>query len=123
MIRIEHLYKSFGENPVLKDISIEYVPGKCNMVIGASGSGKTVLLKTLIGLYEPDSGSIWYGNEDLAAMTYDQKKKLRQRIGMLFQASALFDFATVLENIMFPMDFCTDWSKEQKIGQGKCQGL
>ena len=119
MIRIEHLYKSFGENPVLKDISIEYVPGKCNMVIGASGSGKTVLLKTLIGLYEPDSGSIWYGNEDLAAMTYDQKKKLRQRIGMLFQASALFDFATVLENIMFPMDFCTDWSKEQKIERAR----
>ena len=115
MIRIEHLYKSFGENPVLKDISIEYVPGKCNMVIGASGSGKTVLLKTLIGLYEPDSGSIWYGNEDLAAMTYDQKKKLRQRIGMLFQGSALFDFATVEENVMFPMNFFTDWSLEQKM--------
>ena len=119
MIRIEHLYKSFGENPVLKDISIEYVPGKCNMVIGASGSGKTVLLKTLIGLYEPDSGSIWYGNEDLAAMTYDQKKKLRQRIGMLFQASALFDFATVLENIMFPMDFCTGWTRAEKLDRAR----
>ena len=119
MIRIEHLYKSFAGVQILKDITIEYSPGKCNMVIGASGSGKTVLLKTLIGLYEPDSGSIWYGDEDLAAMTYDQKKKLRQRIGMLFQASALFDFATVLENIMFPMDFCTDWSKAQKIERAR----
>ena len=104
MIKVEHLYKSFGNTPILQDISIEYLPGKCNMVIGASGSGKTVLLKTLIGLYEPDSGSIWYGTEDLASMTYDQKKKLRQRIGMLFQASALFDFATVIDNIMFPME-------------------
>lgn len=119
MIKVEHLYKSFGDTPVLKDISIEYLPGKCNMVIGASGSGKTVLLKTLIGLYEPDSGSIWYGGEDLASMTYGQKKRLRQRIGMLFQASALFDFATVLENIMFPMDFCTGWSKKEKIERAR----
>lgn len=114
MIRIEHLNKSFSGTQILKDISIEYLPGRCNMVIGASGSGKTVLLKTLIGLYSPDSGNIWYGDENLAAMSYDQKKRLRQRIGMLFQASALFDFATVLENIMFPMDFCTDWSFSRK---------
>lgn len=119
MIRIEHLYKSFGSTTVLKDISVEYSPGKCNMVIGASGSGKTVLLKTLIGLYEPDSGNIWYGEENLAAMTYEQKTRLRRRIGMLFQASALFDFATVLENIMFPMDFCTDWSKRQKVERAR----
>ena len=119
MIKVEHLYKSFGNTPILQDISIEYLPGKCNMVIGASGSGKTVLLKTLIGLYEPDSGSIWYGTEDLASMTYDQKKKLRQRIGMLFQASALFDFATVIDNIMFPMAFCTSWSRRQKIERAR----
>lgn len=115
MIKVEHLNKSFNGTPILKDISLEYLPGRCNMVIGASGSGKTVLLKTLIGLYGPDSGEIWYGSERLSNMTYEEKKKLRQRIGMLFQASALFDFATVLENIMFPMDFCTDWTREQKI--------
>lgn len=119
MIKVEHLNKSFGNTKVLKDISIEYMPGKCNMVIGASGSGKTVLLKTLIGLYEPDSGNIWYGSDNLAAMDYDQKKKLRQRIGMLFQASALFDFATVIENIMFPMDFCTDWSMQEKLERAR----
>lgn len=119
MIKIEHLCKSFGDAAILKDISIDYFPGKCNMVIGASGSGKTVLLKTLIGLYEPDSGSIWYGDEDLAAMDYDQRKKLRQRIGMLFQASALFDFATVIENITFPMDFCTSWSRAEKLDRAR----
>ena len=70
MIRIEHLNKSFSGTQILKDISIEYLPGRCNMVIGASGSGKTVLLKTLIGLYSPDSGNIWYGDENLAAMSY-----------------------------------------------------
>lgn len=119
MIKVEHLNKSFNGTPILKDISLEYLPGRCNMVIGASGSGKTVLLKTLIGLYGPDSGEIWYGSERLSNMTYEEKKKLRQRIGMLFQASALFDFATVLENIMFPMDFCTDWTREQKIERAR----
>ena len=76
-------------------------------------------VKTLIGLYEPDSGSIWYGNEDLAAMNYDERKRLRQRIGMLFQASALFDFATVIENIMFPMDFCTGWTRAEKLDRAR----
>lgn len=119
MIKVEHLNKSFNGTAVLKDISLEYQPGKCNMVIGASGSGKTVLLKTLIGLYSPDSGEIWYGKEKLSSMTYEEKKRLRQRIGMLFQASALFDFATVLGNIIFPMDFCTDWTRAQKIERAR----
>lgn len=119
MIRVEHLCKSFAGKEILKDISVNYEPGKCNMVIGASGSGKTVLLRTLIGLYEPDSGNIWYDRENLASMEYLEKKKLRQRIGMLFQASALFDFATVLENVMFPMDFCTDWSEKEKIERAR----
>lgn len=119
MIKIEHLCKGFNGKEILKDISVEYAPGKCNMVIGASGSGKTVMLKTLIGLYEPDSGNIWYDSENLASMGYDEKKRLRQRIGMLFQASALFDFATVLDNIIFPMDFCTDWSRKQKVERAR----
>lgn len=114
MIKVENLVKSFDGVQVLKGINVEYEAGKCNMIIGASGSGKTVLLKHLIGLLEPDSGDICYGDTKLSGMTYAQKKKLRQRIGILFQSSALFDFATVLENVMFPMDFFTDWSYAEK---------
>lgn len=113
MIKVEHLCKSFEGKEVLKDINVEYEPGKCNMIIGASGSGKTVLLKNLIGLMEPDSGEIYYGDQRLTTMNYAQKKSLRQNIGVLFQGSALFDFATVIENVMFPMQFFTDWSKAQ----------
>ena len=115
MIRVEHLYKSFDGRQVLKDINVEYEPGKCNMIIGASGSGKTVLLKNLIGLMEPDSGEILYGDQRLTVMNYAERKNLRQNIGILFQGSALFDFATVLENVMFPMQFFTDWSKVQMV--------
>lgn len=114
MIKVEHLYKGFDGTPILKDISVTYEPGQCNMIIGASGSGKTVLLKNLIGLIQPDSGEIWYGDQKMSEMTSKEKMKLRQRIGILFQGSALFDFATVLENVMFPMDFFTDWSPAQK---------
>lgn len=114
MIRVEHLYKGFDGVPVLKDISVTYEPGQCNMIIGASGSGKTVLLKNLIGLLQPDSGDIFYGDERMADMTMEEKMKLRQRIGILFQGSALFDFATVIENVMYPMEFFTDWSAAQR---------
>ena len=114
MIKVEHLYKSFNGVQVLKDINVVYEPGKCNMIIGASGSGKTVLLKNLIGLMEPDRGEISYGEQKFTTMTYEQKKALRQNIGILFQGSALFDFATVIENVMFPMEFFTDWSAAQR---------
>lgn len=113
MIKVEHLFKSFDGVAVLKDISLEYEPGKCNMIIGASGSGKTVLLKNLIGLLSPDSGEIYYGDHKLSAMTDKERSLLRQNIGILFQGSALFDFATVIENVMFPMRFFTDWSEAQ----------
>lgn len=113
MIKVENLYKSFDGVQVLKDISVEYNSGQCNMIIGASGSGKTVLLKNLIGLMEPDSGDICYGDRKLSQMSFEQKRALRQKIGILFQGSALFDFATVIENVMFPMEFFTDWSKAQ----------
>ena len=119
MIQVEHLYKGFDGVPVLKDINVTYETGKCNMIIGKSGSGKTVLLKCLIGLLEPDSGDILYGDQGLSRMNYAQKKTLRQKIGILFQGSALFDFATVLENVMFPMDFFTDWSRAQKIERAR----
>lgn len=114
MIKVENLYKGFDGVPVLKDINVEYEPGKCNMIIGASGSGKTVLLKNLIGLLEPDSGDISYGDRKLSAMTENEKRMLRKDIGILFQGSALFDFATVIENVMFPMEFFTDWSYAQR---------
>ena len=114
MIKVEHLYKSFDGVQVLKDINVEYEPGKCNMIIGASGSGKTVLLKNLIGLMEPDSGDISYNGEKISVLDYKEKMALRQKIGILFQGSALFDFATVIENVMFPMEFFTDWSEAQR---------
>ena len=114
MIKVENLNKSFDGVQVLKDISVEYEPGKCNMIIGASGSGKTVLLKNLIGLMEPDSGDICYGDRKLSEMSYKEKMLLRQNIGILFQGSALFDFATVIENVMFPMEFFTTWSEAQR---------
>lgn len=114
MIKVENLNKSFDGVPVLKDINVTYEPGRCNMIIGASGSGKTVLLKNLIGLMEPDSGEICYGDRKLSEMTDKEKILLRQNIGILFQGSALFDFATVIENVMFPMEFFTDWSEAER---------
>ena len=114
MIKVEHLYKSFDGVQVLKDINVEYEPGKCNMIIGASGSGKTVLLKNLIGLMTPDSGDISYADRKMSGMDYKERMSLRKNIGILFQGSALFDFATVLENVMFPMEFFTDWSYAQR---------
>ena len=114
MIKVEHLYKSFDGVQVLKDINMEYEPGKCNMIIGASGSGKTVLLKNLIGLMEPDSGDISYGDVKMSELNYKEKMCLRKNIGILFQGSALFDFATVIENVMFPMEFLTDWSEAER---------
>lgn len=114
MIKVENLNKSFDSVQVLKNINVEYETGKCNMIIGASGSGKTVLLKNLIGLMEPDSGSILYGDRNMSVLSYKEKMLLRRDIGVLFQGSALFDFATVLENVMFPMEFFTDWSPAQR---------
>lgn len=114
MITVKNLNKSFGENHVLKDISVTYKPGQCSLIIGASGSGKTVLLKSLVGLHEPDSGEIWYEGVLFNKLGFKDKKNIRKQIGMLFQGSALFDFATIEENVRFPMDFFTDWSLEEK---------
>lgn len=119
MIRVENLNKSFGTLQVLKDISAEYEPGKCNMIIGKSGSGKTVLLKNIMGLMIPDSGDVWYGDRKLSSLSYEEKMALRQKIGVLFQGSAIFDFATVIENVMFPMQFFTDWSRDRMIERAR----
>ncbi|MBR5074322.1 MAG: ATP-binding cassette domain-containing protein [Bacteroidales bacterium] len=114
MIEVKGLYKEFDGRPVLEDINIQFRDGECSLIIGASGSGKTVLLKNLVGLYEPDKGDILYGDKNFTRMKFEERKLFRKEMGMLFQESALFDFATVEENIMFPMDFFTDWSLEQK---------
>ena len=90
MIKVEHLYKSFDGVQVLKDINVEYEPGKCNMIIGVSGSGKTVLLKNLIGLMTPDSGEISYDDSRMSLLDYKQRMELRKNIGILFQDNTVF---------------------------------
>ena len=115
MIRVNNLNKFFGEKQVLHDISITYKPGECSLIIGASGSGKTVFLKSLVGLLTPDSGEIWYGKIQFNALSFKEQRSIRKEIGMLFQGSALFDFATVEENVRFPMDFFTTWSDKEKL--------
>lgn len=115
MIQVNNLNKYFGEKQVLHDISIKYKPGECSLIIGASGSGKTVFLKSLVGLLTPDSGEIWYGKIQFNALSFKEQRSIRKEIGMLFQGSALFDFATVEENVRFPMDFFTTWSDKEKL--------
>lgn len=114
MIRVENVSKSFNLRPVLTSISAEFERGKTNLIIGQSGSGKTVLLKSIVGLHEVDEGSIYFGDVKFNALNFEQKKTLRQQIGMLFQGGALFDSATVEENVMFPLNMFTDMSKSEK---------
>ncbi len=113
MIEIKGLYKSFGDNSVLEDINAAFEPGNVNMIIGASGSGKSVMMKTLVGLIRPDKGEIFYDGEDFLTMDIPNRKKLCQKIGMLFQASALFDSLNTEENVAFPMKIFTRDSKKE----------
>jgi phospholipid/cholesterol/gamma-HCH transport system ATP-binding protein len=115
MIEIKNLKKGFGDKIVIDDVSATMEAGKCNLIIGSSGSGKTVLMKCLVGLFEPDSGEINYGGKNITTMNDEEKKELRQQIGMLFQGSALFDSKTVEENIMFPLDMFTKDSYADKM--------
>ena len=119
MISVKNIYKQFDGKEVLKNISIEYKQGECSLIIGASGSGKTVLLKTIVGLFKPDSGDIWYDNIHLNSLNEIEIKNLRSNIGMLFQGSALFDFANAEENVMFPLNFFSDKSYEEKLEIGR----
>lgn len=114
MITVNHLHKSFGNKSVLRDISCEMVSGKINLIIGTSGSGKTVFLKCLVGLMQVDSGEIKYQGEDFIHMAEKDKKELRTQIGMLFQGSALFDSLNVEQNVMFPLDMFTKRSFQEK---------
>ena len=117
MITIKNIKKSFGDKTILKDISATFFDGKCNLIIGASGSGKTVLTKCMVGLYKPDLGEIYYEDKDVIQMSIDERKLLRQQIGMLFQGSALFDSMTVEDNIKFPLDMFTKWSIDEKLNR------
>lgn len=107
MIRIEDIHKSFGEQEVLKGISTNFERGKTNLIIGQSGSGKTVMLKCLLGLFEPDKGKIYYQEKAIQDMDIEQKRLLREDVGMLFQGGALFDSMTIEENVMFPLRMFT----------------
>jgi len=114
MIEFKNIHKSFGENVVLTDVSHVMQTGMCNLIIGTSGSGKTVLQKCLVGLFEPDSGEIIYDGLSFTDMTGENRKELRQQIGMLFQGSALFDSMTVEQNVMFPLDMFSKMNHAEK---------
>jgi phospholipid/cholesterol/gamma-HCH transport system ATP-binding protein len=114
MIRAEHISKSFAGREVLKDISAVFEPGKTNLIIGKSGSGKTVFLKCLVGLLDVDEGKIFYNDVQFNSLDFKAKKEIRKDMGMLFQGSALFDSMTVEENVMFPLEMFTNMSREEK---------
>jgi phospholipid/cholesterol/gamma-HCH transport system ATP-binding protein len=114
MIEFKHIGKQFGDNRVLTDVSHVMQTGKCNLIIGTSGSGKTVLQKCLVGLFEPDNGQIFYDGISFTEMNNQNRKELRQQIGMLFQGSALFDSMTVEQNVMFPLDMFSKMSLGEK---------
>ena len=114
MIEIKNIYKSFGKSEVLKDISAKFERGKTNLIIGQSGSGKTVLLKCLLGLYSIDHGELIYDSIHSSKMNDEDKVNIKKDMGMVFQGSALFDSLTVLENVRFPLDMLTKYSEKKK---------
>ncbi|MEO8720808.1 MAG: ATP-binding cassette domain-containing protein [Ginsengibacter sp.] len=115
MIEIKEVRKAFGDKEILKGVNAVMETGKTNLIIGSSGSGKTVLQKCLVGLFEVDSGEILFDGRDLTTMAQEDRKELRQQIGMLFQGSALFDSMTVEQNIKFPLDMFTKWNHSKKM--------
>lgn len=114
MIEIRNLFKSFDDKEVLKDISTVFEDGKTNLIIGQSGSGKTVLMKNLVGLLEPTSGQILYDGRDFVSMSKQEKVRMRREMGMIFQSAALFDSMTVLENVMFPLDMFSNMNFRER---------
>jgi len=107
MIEVKNLVKSFGDNEVLKGLNIKFEQGKTNLIIGQSGSGKTVFMKSMLGLHKPTSGQILYDGEAYSDLEFEEQRDLREKIGMVFQGSALFDSMTVEKNIMFPLKMFT----------------
>ncbi|OJV54649.1 MAG: ABC transporter ATP-binding protein [Bacteroidetes bacterium 43-16] len=115
MIEVRNVSKSFGDKQILKDVSFTMYTGKTNLIIGASGSGKTVMMKCMIGLIKPDQGEILYHDEDITKMDDKELIEVRRQIGMLFQGSALFDSMTVQENVMFPLNMFTQDNFKKKL--------
>jgi phospholipid/cholesterol/gamma-HCH transport system ATP-binding protein len=113
MIEVKNLNKHFGDAHVLKDITAKFTQGQVNLIIGQSGSGKSVLAKCIVGLHEIDTGSVSYDGRNFTEMNRFERKEIRKEIGMLFQGSALFDSLTVEENVMFPLSMFTEMSKEE----------
>lgn len=115
MIEVKNLNKSFGEKQVLRDINVRFEDGKTNLIIGQSGSGKTVLVKNIVGLLSPDSGQVLYDGRDFVAMRKREQVLMRREMGMVFQNSALFDSLSVLENVMFPLDMFSTKNYRERV--------
>ena len=115
MIEVQHLYKSFDDKQVLKDISATFNDGITNLIIGQSGSGKTVLMKNLVGLLTPTSGKVLYDGRDFVAMSKAEMVHMRREMGMIFQSAALFDSLSVLENVMFPLDMFSSMNYRERV--------
>ena len=115
MIQAVNISKFFGETEILNDVSLTFEKGKTNLIIGQSGSGKTVLMKCLVGLYDVNEGSVEYDGRNISKMSFKEKKGIRKELGMLFQGGALFDSINVEENIMFPLSMFTNQSYEEKL--------
>ena len=115
MIEVKHLYKSFEDKDVLKDINTVFEDGKTNLIIGQSGSGKTVLMKNLVGLLDPTKGQILYDGRDFVQLSKREKVMMRREMGMIFQSAALFDSLTVLENVMFPLDMFSTMNYRERV--------
>lgn len=113
MIKVENISKSFGDNHVLQDVSATFYKGKVNAIIGGSGSGKSVFMKCIVGLFNPDQGNVFYEKTNFTTMDYDEKSYIRRQIGMLFQGSALFDSLSVEENIAFPLQIFTNQNAKE----------
>ncbi|MCD4746345.1 MAG: ATP-binding cassette domain-containing protein [Bacteroidales bacterium] len=114
MIEAKNISKFFGDNRVLKDVSVEFDRGKTNLIIGQSGSGKTVLMKCLVGLFEVDKGQVIFDDRNFSEMSFNKRKIIRKEIGMLFQGGALFDSLTVEENVIFPLSIFTKQTIDEK---------
>jgi len=114
MIKLDKVNKSFDDKKVLNDVSIIFEEGKTNLIIGQSGSGKTVLLKSIIGLHEVDSGGIFYNDRDFTKLNLKSRKNIRKEMGMVFQGGALFDSLNVEQNVLFPLDMFSEMTKSEK---------
>jgi phospholipid/cholesterol/gamma-HCH transport system ATP-binding protein len=115
MIEVKNIQKGFADKTVIEGVSAVMKSGQCNLIIGASGSGKTVLMKCMVGLFEPDAGDVLYSGQSFTTMNSEERTEIRKEIGMLFQGSALFDSLTVEQNVMFPLNMFTKWPAKQKL--------